>query len=253
MLMDILIVGFWLFAAYGIYLMITGQDPESQLAHDVARLKQKNKTKLPIIYLRSFDSEKLHFSDIKGAFNGNVLPGTGDYWKDVGDIVTGYLSVIGPVYALDRPEKTFRLRSAAITRPELFSADNDHWQKQILEWLSKAKLVVVQLDATSGLEWEITQVVQRISPTKVLLVLPPTQVEYEKIWQGTSHLFPNPLPVKLVSTRVLTFWPDWQPRPLEMTAAGGDFSLWQTLEPVFDQNGYEKPAWRRIYGFGEPR
>lgn len=248
--MDILTIGFLIFAAYGVYLMVTGQDPESQLAHDVARLQQKNKTKLPIIYLRSFDSEKLHFSDIKAAFNGNLLPGTGAYWKDVGDVVTGFFSVIGPVYAIDRPEKTFRLRPYATTRPELISVDNDHWQSQILEWLPKARLVIIQLDASAGLEWEISQVVQRVLPTKVLLVLPPTQAEYEKIRQGTSHLFLKSLPAKLVSSRVLTFRPNWQPWPLEMSAAGGDFSLWQTLEPVFDQNGYEKPAWRRIYGFG---
>lgn len=181
-----------------------------------------------------------------------MIPGTMAYWKDVGDIITGNLSVIGPVYALDRPEKTFRLRPGAMTRPELINVDNDHWQSQILKWLPKARLVVIQLDVSTGLEWEIAQVVQRILPTKILLVLPPTQAEYEKLRQGTSHLFPTPLPVKLASSRVITFRPNWQPLPLEMSE-GGEFAIWKTLEPIFDQNGYEKPAWRRIFGFGAPR
>lgn len=43
MLMDILTIGFLLFAAYGVYVILSGQDPGTQLAHDVTRLKKRIK------------------------------------------------------------------------------------------------------------------------------------------------------------------------------------------------------------------
>ncbi len=249
MLMNIFIAGFLLLAAYGLYVIVTGQDPNANLLKDVERLKKKNKSKAAIIYLRSFDAEKIHLSDIPAGWNGKTIPGTMAFHKDVGNIVTDYLSVIGPVHALDRPDKTFRLRPAAANRPELFHVDNDRWQGKILKWLAKAALVVIQLDDSPGLEWEIMQVVKRLPSTKVLLVLPPRQADYEKLRKRTARLFPSPLPVELAASRLLTFKPDWCPWPLE-TNQGGEFAMWKTLEPIFDQNGFEPPAWRRIFGFG---
>lgn len=245
MIRDILIIAFLVAAAYGLYLWLTGQDPESRLAREAKRMRQQNRSSAPVIYLRSFGSERLQFSDVKAAIVGNTIPGTLCYWKNAGDTVTDFLSVMGPVRALARPDKAFQLRPSAPSRPETVAVDDEHWQEQILEWLPGAALVVVQLDVSTGLEWELRQLVRRVTPTRILLVLPPTQGEYDRIRTGTSSLFPIALPEELPASRMLTFRPDWQPWPLK-AAAGGGFTVWQTLEPVFEQNGYQMPSWRQV-------
>ncbi len=144
------------------------------------------------------------------------------------------------------------MRPWAPSRPELVAVDNDRWQQQILQWLPGAALIVVQLDVSTGLDWELQQLIRQVRPTRVLLVLPPTQAEYDRIREGMSRLFPKPLPVELPASRVITFRPDWQPWPL-LAAEGGGYAIWKTLEPIFEQNGYESPPWRRIWGFGSSK
>jgi hypothetical protein len=249
-LRDILIAVFLLMAAYGFYLMITGKDPDSRLAKEIRRLKRKNKGKAPVIYLRSFDAEKLHVSDVKAAFTGKVIPGSMAYWKDVGNIVTGYLSVIGPVLAIERPYQTWIWRPAAPERPETVTVKDGQWKAQILEWLEEAALVVIQLDATEGLLWEIGQVKRLVVPAKVLLILPPTNDQYHTLREATLQLFERPLPKKLPESRLLTFAGDWQAVTLQ-AHTGSIAAIWQTLEPVFEQNGFEKPDWNYIYDTGK--
>lgn len=244
----ILIIGFLVFAAYGLYLWLSGKDPESVLDREIDRLKEENKDKAPIVYLRAFASESIQVSDIKGAVVGKTIPGTGAYYKDVGDTVTDCLKVIGPTVALARPDSTWRLRPWAPSRPELMSVDNNQWQQQILQWLQETALIVVQLDVSAGLGWELEQVVRKVRPIKVLLVLPSTQADYDQVREWANSFFPIPFPVELPTSRLMTFRPGWQPWPLPAAAGGGQI-IWQILEPVFEQNGFKSPPWRRIYGF----
>jgi hypothetical protein len=241
----VLIALFVPLAAYGLYLWVTGQDPQSRLDREVRRLKDKSRSAAPVIYLRSFESESLKFSDVAAAFAGKTIPGTMCYWKDAGNVVTDFLSVIGPVHALERPVKVVRLRGAAPSRPELVAVPDDRWQQTILEWLAGAALVVIQLDVSSGLKWEIERVAERVPAVRVVLVLPPTQAEYSRIREEVSALFPHSLPVELPPSRVLTFRADWQPLPLR--AAEGLGSTWYALEPVFSQNGYEGPDLHKVF------
>jgi hypothetical protein len=249
MIGNILITGFLLLAAYGLYGWITGKDPDTMLKLEKNRMIKENKSKAQIVYLRSFSSETLQISDVLAMFAGRTIPGTMAYWKDVGNTVTDFLRVIGPVVAIARPETTWRMRPWAPSRPELHNVGNDQWQQQILEWLPVAALIVVQLDLSSGLCWELQQLVRQACPTKALLVLPPTQGEYAKIREGMLPILPEPLPVELPTSRLMTFRPDWKPLPLAMEE-GGEWAIWKSLEPLFEQNGYDQPPWRRIYGFG---
>lgn len=244
-LQTILILGFFALVIYGIYVKLTGQDPGAQMGREINRLREANKHKPPIVYLRSFASDTLQLSDIKNAFVGKTLAGTMAYWKDAGHMVTDLLTVIAPMKELTAPETSWRLKPWAPSRPESVAVGNDVWQRQILGWLVEAPLVVIQLDISAGLAWELEQVVRLVSPTKVLLVLPPTQGEYDEIRAGVEGFFP--LPSTLPDSRLLTFNSKWQPCPLPVP---GQVGTWQTLELVFEQNGYESPPWRRIYGIG---
>src|SRR5262249_40935558 len=105
---NIFVIGFMLLAAYGLYLWLTGQDPESQLRREVNRLRAANKDSAPIVYLRSFASETVQIADIKSALVGKTLAGTGYYWKDLGHCVIDSLRVIAPARELACPETSWR-------------------------------------------------------------------------------------------------------------------------------------------------
>lgn len=246
----VLVVGFGAFALYGLYLMIMGQAPDQILDRDIRRLIARNKGKAPIVYLRSFAAEKFHVSDLsKAPFTGKTVPSTMAYTKNVGDVVTSMLRVIGPPIQLAAPEASFRFRGWAPSRPQEERVGNDAWQQKVLDWFSQASLVVVQLDASPGLMWELAELVRRVPPTKVLLVLPAIQSEYAELRASTAGRFPRPLPPALPNSRLMAFRPDWEPWPL--AAWNGAEGFWRAVEPVFDQNQFEAPAWRRAFGYRE--
>jgi hypothetical protein len=227
-------------AIYLIYIWLSGKDPESILRREINRLREVNKSARFILYLRSFASETLKFSDIKYSFYGNTIPGTSCYWKNVGDTVTDFLRVIGDVVALERPEHTLGIKPWAPSHPKQVSVENDQWQRKIVELIPKAALVVVQVDLSAGLVWEMQQLTHLLSPSKILFVLPPSQAEYDEIREGISGIFLESLPVQLPLSRLLTFRPDWHPLPL-IFEEGSIYNMWRSLEPVFQQNGYESP------------
>jgi hypothetical protein len=241
-------IAYPLILVFGFFVLIIAIAKKLLLYLAIRRMKEKNKfNKAPVIYLRSFETEyqgtKLNL-DFKNMTFGEKkkIPGTECNSKDVGNVVTDFLRVIGPVKALAHPK--YRARISFTPRPEYLAVANDQWQQKILEWLPEAALIVVQLDASPGLTWELQQLALRVNPIRLLLILPPTQDEYDRIRDETRPFFPKPLPVDLPESRLMTFRPDWQPWPLLTDKS--IFPNWQTLEPVFEQNGYEPPPWRRF-------
>jgi hypothetical protein len=218
---------------------------ERLLAQEIARLIEQNKNGPPVVYLRSFGAEA--FTPFK-YWTGENVAGFPMYWKDVGDAVVEALRVIGPTLAIGRPDSDgFRYWSPA--RVEKIMVADDAWQDVMSVWLARAALVVIQIDATEGLKWEIAQVAQFLRPTAVLLILPPTKDQYRNTCAALDHLFPKPLPPSLPMSRLLSFRENWDPLPLPKgPGVGGLF--WYAVEAVFDQNGFEMPPWRRSYGFG---
>ncbi len=244
----ILIIGFLILVAYGLYSMLTGQSPKQQMKRELNRMLASRKPRPPIIYLRAFASDALGLSDVKNAFVGKTVAGTMAYWKDAGHMVTDFLRVIAPTKELSSPDNAWRLKPWAPTRPESVAVANENWQREILDWLPNAPLVVIQLDDSIGLVWEVRHVIRLVAPTKVILVLPPSQSEYDEMRNHLNNLFPKGLPVQLPPSRLATFNSAWQPIPLPEPSSGGP-GMWQTFEIVFNQNGFESPPWRRIYGF----
>src|SRR5262249_49271036 len=151
---------------------------------------------------------------------GKTLAGTGYYWKDLGHCVIDSLRVIAPARELACPETSWRWRPWAPSRPESVSVSNDGWPRPVLGGVPGAPLVVIQLDVSTGLAWELEQVVRLVFPTKVLLVLPPTQGDYDQIRAGVDGVFPKPFPAKLPASRLMTFSPNWQPCPLPVPVGG---------------------------------
>ena len=112
---------------------------------------------------------------------------------------------------------------------KLYVADAD-WQPKVLEWLKKARLVVVQAGVTPGLRWEIGQMVKRLSPAKLLVILPDTDAQYRQFKAWADAVLPRALPDK-PKARLLMFGDDWTPTTLP--DRGG---LLATLQPFLKRN-----------------
>jgi hypothetical protein len=96
---------------------------------------------------------------------------------------------------------------------------DDKWQGTVQDFLRKAGAVVIELDASPGLRWEINEVVSTVPPRKVLLIIPRTNDAYEKAIGLVGGLFPKGLPVvQEVSSRLVMFLDDWTPVSLRYPA-----------------------------------
>lgn len=211
----------------------------------IVRLTNQSEEKAPVVYLRSFLGQGFHLSDFKSAFVGKTLPGSDVHWKDAGHYVGTYLGAFGRVRELAPPSGKARFQPWSPSRPQQERVADDRWQQTVLKWLPQAAAVLLQLDPSPGLQWEIAQLVRLVSPTKVLMVLPPTQGDYAAVVSSTKDWFPRPLPARLPDSRLMTFRSNWEPFVLERRESPG--YMWHTLEPFFEQNGIEVD-WRTPLG-----
>lgn len=209
------------------------------------RPSEQSKEKAPVVYLRSFLGQGFHLSDFKSVFEGKTLPGSGVHWKDAGHYVGTFLGAFGPVRELAPPPGKARFQPWSPSRPQQERIADEHWRQTILEWLPRASAVLLQLDPSPGLQWEIAQLVRLVSPTKVLMVLPSTEGDYAALVSSTKGWFPRALPGRLPDSRLVTFAIDWEPSALERKESPG--YMWHTLEPFFEQNQIEVD-WRTPLG-----
>lgn len=106
---------------------------------------------------------------------------------------------------------------------------HDRWKSVISDLLCTAGAIVVELDETPGLVWEIEEIIKTIPPHKVLLIIPRTDAHHMKVVKEVGHLFPKSLPpVTAISSRLILFLDDWTPVSLKFPFGSGEvlFGLW---------------------------
>ena len=77
-----------------------------------------------------------------------------------------YVQNHGPFIAIGRPDEG--LPTAGAARDYV---DDDSWKQRVREWIREARLVIIQPGQTEGVRWEIEQVLDAISPQKVVFSL----------------------------------------------------------------------------------
>jgi hypothetical protein len=134
-----------------------------------------------VLYLRSFrdDVENVALGD------GPVRPEAFDPLTHVGRLffsgrsmeehLIACLRDLGaPVIAVGRPGE--RLPPAGAQRLYL---PRDDWKRPVLDLMSRARLVVIALDASPGTLWEFVEATRLVEPRRLLLVAPGKKLVYE--------------------------------------------------------------------------
>jgi len=198
-------------------VLVSGKKLAALRAQDVLA----KDSRLPVVYLRSFQDDKV--TDERS--------------------LTHILNEIGPVIALGDPSE--RLPTLGIARMYV----GEDWQQKVTDLVRRARLVVLRPGRTPSLRWEFQHVIQNAPPKKVLLLIPSHKQNYEAFSSWAQMLFPKPLPTykgpdiieeKLVG--VVYFDYDWTPHfrnlgnPKAAFPSYTDELKW-SLEPVFAQLG----------------
>ena len=133
-------------------------------------------------------------------------------FPDEQSLLADMLNQIGPYIAVKRPGQAGTWADVGAYKLPM---PCDRWQSQIGDIISKARIVVVEAGETKGIMWELEQVISRVPPRKVLLVVPDTWSEYSTFLNRTKNMFLVPLPSTLPNTRFLMFDDWWNPIALE--------------------------------------
>jgi hypothetical protein len=131
----------------------------------------------PVLYLRSFQDDPL---------TARIPPTPRIQTEE--EMLANVLRDVGPVTAIGRPGEPL---------PELgasrFYVSNAEWQQAVTDLLRRAVLVVARAGATDGLRWELEQIVRRVDPARLVLLLPFQGDEYET-FRARAAIFPHGLP-----------------------------------------------------------
>jgi hypothetical protein len=132
-------------------------------------------------------------------------------WGTLEELLTRQFRKLGPVIAIGRPEDTLPPLGAH----RKYLAQGEEWRAQVERYLQESLLVLVVVGRTEGLAWEARHLVERISPTRVIFVLPPLKdpalqlvwSEFRLLMQDIDQLrLPADLPSNAIYIR---FSEDW--------------------------------------------
>lgn len=100
----------------------------------------------------------------------------------------------------------------------IYLGKDDNWRQEVANLISKSKYIVIRIDMSAGLMWEIERIITNNEPTKIILFSPPAKKEeemlafYSKFRNSTEHLFPKKLPIdckNLYKSLIITFDKSW--------------------------------------------
>jgi len=186
----------------------------------------------PIVYLRSFADESDDYrlaSFLRGAFGLRISADIPPWASQEQLLLAKYLSKIGPYVAIGRPGEPL---------PELGAHRiyvGGEWEERILTLLRRARFVVIRAGSTSGLHWELGQIMAALEPSRVLMILPVSRRDYlrfRKSAPGPLQRLPERQPIE----RLVVFEDDWSPLLLPDRKSIDD-----TLEPFLQRLTIDPP------------
>jgi len=143
----------------------------------------------PVLYLRSFEDDAIGLPSVlstRRPFTELFTLRTADPFEEG---IAWELATYGPVTAVGRPGRP--LDSLGAAREHL---SNDTWQREVAERMAEARAIVIVPGTTSGLQWEIAEVVSGGHLDRTVFVMPPVSTgELEERWRIACQPLPEPL------------------------------------------------------------
>jgi DNA uptake protein ComE-like DNA-binding protein len=122
-----------------------------------------------ILYLRSFLDDKIKMR--ARAVNGRSFLET-VVKIPFEEVITDHLWRYGPVVAIGKPGDTLPPLGAARD----YVSDGS-WHQKVEQLMAQASIIVVVVGRTEGLAWELTKIIELGLTRKLVLLLPPVQVD----------------------------------------------------------------------------
>ena len=138
----------------------------------------------PVLYLRSFTDDALRMWTDRAGRRTWLDRLTAPARERFEQVIAWHLWSYGPVVAISRPGSAGQPIGAA--REELPA---ESWTHDIQEWLTAARLIVMTVGRTEGVQWEVEQIRRLGLWPKVILLFPPVSDDELAIrWQEFSHV-----------------------------------------------------------------
>lgn len=160
-----------------------------------AKAKLATDKRPPFLYLRSFRQDAKAQRSLSGSSDHEIK-------------MINLFEQFGPVIAIGHPGDELVPLGAA----RLY-VRGKNWQKEVARLMQESQLVVIQIDATEGLLWEIRTAIENLPPEQLLLLMPAKQRQevYETFRAVVSDFFPRPLPQAADQAVAIAFGPKWGP------------------------------------------
>jgi hypothetical protein len=140
-----------------------------------ARLALATARSRPILFLRPFALDALPVSPLEGKWYGFLNPFAWLDKRTFEEHLSSTFEDVGPVIAIGRPGEEVAPLGAAREY-----ADDATWQDVVLDRAAASQFVIMEVDATPGMAWELEHVPERVGLRRVLIVLPPGPDLFEK-------------------------------------------------------------------------
>ena len=127
-------------------------------------------------------------------------------------IFAEYFSEFEPYIAIRKPDESAESMDLGAAKQYV---PDEAWMEKIIDFIDKSAAILIDAAHSEGLVWELQQVLRRAPPQKVLLILPRTDPDYRDFRVFATHIFPQPFPEVLPTTRLLMFSDEWSPMSLE--------------------------------------
>jgi hypothetical protein len=132
--------------------------------------------KAPILYLRSFQDDA-----VSARRETSLITEEEELNKA--------FERIGPLIAIGKPGEV--LPEVGAARAYFSNAD---WQAAVHHYMEISQLVLLRAGSSQGLIWEIQNSVQRLQPSKLILLIPFEKEAYDQFRARIQSNFPKPLP-----------------------------------------------------------
>jgi hypothetical protein len=189
-------------------------------------------TRPPILYLRSFQDEEKEstllgpLKNVAASNRKNLARGVPTSGIREQDALGHVFRKVGPYVALGRPgEKLPELGSAKLYVPD------ESWQNTIRDFSARSKLIIFRAGQTEGLQWELKELVDKVDPLKVAMILPVRDEAYAGFLGWANAILRIPLPQDYPAGRLVVFDDQWRPSYI---APGR--TLTKTFAPFLAQN-----------------